>query len=96
MFIPVFVIVTNSILALLGPSPPQPDSAQPNKHCDHDSKAPNKDACLVIMNNGVEAWSLYAYANDEWWSGNCRVKFDKGIDNGPISGTDLKGAIQIF
>jgi len=62
-------------------------------YCDLSKKAPNKDGCIDIKDNGVSAET--SYGRDEWWSGNCRVKLNNGITNSDaVSGQDLKDAIQ--
>jgi hypothetical protein len=86
----------NTILFLLTLALPAAISAQKNgqSYCDFRKKAPNKDKCFDIKDNGVKS-SEY-YKRTEWTSGNCRVKVSGQVTgSGPsISGDEVKKAIQ--
>lgn len=58
-------------------------------YCDIWKKAPNKNACADIKNNGVKE-SEY-YKRTEWWSGNCRVEVSTDVGTG--SGSSIKGDV---
>lgn len=71
-----------------------PAAAQKDKqsYCDFE-KAPNKDGCIDIKDNGIKDGNYYY--DEEWWSGNCRVSITQSVGvSGSITGGEVKEAIQ--